>query len=63
MQRKLLVVADLGRLKAYRLEDSRQFSRPSLQLVEDWGTAATRHFSEEVSDQAGQFRKGPGVKG
>lgn len=61
MSTKLLVVADLGRLKAYRLDARPEFSNPRLQLLEDWETGVNRHLSEEFSDQAGQFRKGPGA--
>jgi len=60
MTAKLLVVADLGRLKAYRLEESRHFSHPRLELVDDWETEVTHHLSEDVTDQAGRFRKGTG---
>lgn len=58
MTRKLLVVADLGRFKAYRLEDDRNFSNPRLELLEDWETNVTHHLRDEVTDQAGQFRRG-----
>ena len=58
MTRKLLVVTDLGRFKAYRFEQDRKFSHPRLELLEDWETGVTRHLSEEVTDQAGKFRKG-----
>lgn len=59
MNEKLLVVADLGRLKAYRFDEDRHASHPSLKLVEDWETGLTQHLSAEVTDQAGQYRKGP----
>src|SRR5947209_303788 len=36
MNEKLVVVADLGRLKAYRLQDEPQISHPRLELLEDW---------------------------
>ena len=58
MTKKLVVVADLGRFKAYRLEEDRNFSNPRLELLEDWETNVNHHLSEEVSDQAGQFRRG-----
>lgn len=60
MTRKLLVVTDLGRFKAYRLEEDRNFSRPRLELLEDWETNVTHHLREEVTDQAGKYRKGVG---
>jgi hypothetical protein len=58
MTKKLLVVTDLGRFKAYRLEENRRFSHPRLELLEDWETNVNQHLSEELSDQAGRFRKG-----
>jgi hypothetical protein len=57
MKERLLVVADLGRLKAYKLQEGRQFSHPRLELVEDSETGVTRHLSEELTDQAGRFRR------
>src|ERR1041385_2632127 len=58
MKKKLLVLADLGHFKAFRLEQNQNFSQPRLQLLEQWDTNVPRHLSEEVTDQAGQFRKG-----
>ena len=57
MNTKLLVVADLGHFKAYKLEQNQSFSQPRLQLLEQWDTDVPRHLSEELSDQAGQYRK------
>ena len=58
MSMKLLVLADVGRFKAYRMEEKREFSHPRLELLEDTETNVTRHLSEEVTDQAGQYRRG-----
>ena len=58
MNEKLVVVLDLGRLRAYRLKQGREFSEPGLELIEDWQTEVRRHLSEEVTDEAGRFRKG-----
>jgi len=58
MTKKLLVVADLGHFKAYRLEESAALRTPRLRLLEDWETNVSDHLSEEVTDQAGQYRKG-----
>ncbi len=58
MNTKLLVLADTGRFKAFRFEESRQFSNPRLEPLEDWETGVTQHLSQELSDQAGQFRRG-----
>lgn len=63
LKTKLVVVADLGRLRAYQLETSNEFSRPRLRLIETRETDVTRHLSEEVTDQAGRFRKEPAVVG
>ncbi len=61
MKRTLLIVADLGRLKAYRLQEGRQFSHPRLELLDDSETGVTHHLSQDLTDQAGQFRKNPGA--
>jgi hypothetical protein len=60
MAKKLMILADLGRLKAYHVNDDRNYSHPRLELLEDWETNVTQHLSEELSDQAGQFRKTKG---
>jgi hypothetical protein len=61
---KLAIVADLGRFKAYRWEENRAFSRPRLKLIEDHETPqGTHHLSEDVTDQAGRFRKEPAFIG
>ncbi len=59
MTAKLLFVADLGRLRTFRLEDSRNFSHARLTLLDDSQTNVSEHLSEELTDQAGRFRKGP----
>jgi len=59
----LVVVADLGRLKAYRLEDAGVSSRPRMKLIEEWHTGAIQHLVEVVTDQAGKFRRGPATGG
>ncbi len=61
MNSKLVVVADLGRMKAYRLEESRQYSHPRLELLEDSETNVTHHLRQDLTDQAGQYRNGPGA--
>ncbi len=60
MTRTLLVVADLGRLKAYRWDENRRYSHPRLELVDDTETGVTHRLSEDLTDQAGQYRKGLG---
>ena len=58
MNTKLLVVADLGHLKAFRWEEDELFSKPRLQLIEEVETSAASRLQEEVTDQAGRYRKG-----
>ncbi|HEX5222912.1 MAG TPA: host attachment protein [Verrucomicrobiae bacterium] len=60
---KLVVVADLGHLKAYRLEERPEFSRPRMELIQAMETVETRHLREDVTDQAGRYRKEPAVAG
>jgi hypothetical protein len=56
MTDKLVLVADLGRLKAYRLEENPRFSHPRMELLGDWETDVTQHLSQAVTDQFGRFR-------
>jgi len=58
---KLVIVADLGHLKAYRLEERPELSRPRLELIESMETIETHQLREDVTDQAGRFRKEPAV--
>jgi hypothetical protein len=60
---KLVVVADLGHLRAYRLEKTSKLGRSQWKLIEDRETNVTHHLSEDVTDQAGRVRKEPGVRG
>ena len=60
---KLVIVADLGHLKAYRLEERPEFKRPHLELIQAMETVETHHLREDVTHQAGQFRKEPAVTG
>ena len=58
MTKTLLVSADLGHLKAYRLiQDNGEPGRPQIERIQTETTDATSHLSEVVTDQAGQFRK------
>jgi len=57
MDKKFLVTADLGHFKAYRIEEDERFSKPRARLVETWSTPVTHRFAEDLTDQAGQFRK------
>ena len=63
MKTKIFVVADLGRFRAFRIEQDPRFSNPHLELLEDWKTNVHGHLSQEVTDQGGQFRKGSATGG
>ncbi|HUR45708.1 MAG TPA: host attachment protein [Candidatus Saccharimonadales bacterium] len=59
MSGKLLVVADLGRVKAYEFHDPKQEEGgPTLRLIEDWRPGVTLHLSQESTDHAGGSRVG-----
>ncbi len=56
MKNKLIVVADLGLLKAYRLEKTR-LNTPHLTLIEERQPKdAHAKLVQKVSDQAGRYR-------
>jgi hypothetical protein len=56
---KLVVVADLGTFKAFRLEQDRTNSNPRLKVVDTYENAQGDHrISRGLSDQAGQFKTG-----
>ena len=58
MSNKLLVVADLGHVKAYQLGESSMRGTPRLELLDEWQTEVMEHLSEQLTDQFGQYRKG-----
>ena len=60
---KLVVVADLGHLKAYRLEERSEFSRPRLELIQAVETTETHHVRDDLTDSIGRFRKEPAIPG
>lgn len=60
---KLVIVADLGRMRAYRMEANPRFSRPRMTLIVDKESNITQRISNEVTDQFGRFRKEPAVPG
>jgi hypothetical protein len=62
MKNTLVVVMDLGCLKAYRLENNHHYSTPRLELVEEFNNAdAHGKLGDKVSDLSGRFprRTGP----
>jgi hypothetical protein len=58
MTNTLLVLADVGHLKAYRFRRDTGGSTPKLELLENWETEVTHHLSEDFTDDAGRYRKG-----
>lgn len=55
MKNTIVIVTDLQELKAYRIDDDPQHSRPRLDLVEQFHTGANRKLVEEATDLAGRF--------
>lgn len=62
MKTKLIIVADLGLLRAYRVVHN-QFSRtPHLELLEELQPeAAHTKWRDQLTDQAGRFPRGDGA--
>jgi hypothetical protein len=64
MKKKLIIVADLGLLRAYRQTQSATDRQPHLKLIAELKPAAAHEkLSEQVSDQAGRFPRGSGAAG
>jgi hypothetical protein len=62
MNNTLVVVADLGRFKAYRLENHRPNQTPRLGLVEEFDNAdAHEKLGDKVTDLAGRFPRRTGA--
>jgi hypothetical protein len=61
MNTKLVIVADLGLLRAYREVQGLGDRQPHLELIEELKPAAAREkLSDQVTDQAGRFPRGNG---
>src|SRR5579872_355264 len=59
MRNKLVVVADLGHLKAYRVEYDEASSHPRLELIGQLDTnGADGRLSDKLTDGAGRFAGG-----
>lgn len=59
---KLIIVADLGLLRAYREVERPQDREPHLELIEELTPeAAHEKLSDQVTDQAGRFPRGSGA--
>ena len=65
MKSKLIIVADLGCLKAYKLEHDGLSTSPKLELIETLNNGDGRgRLSEKVTEQGGRVRGGArGAKG
>jgi len=62
MKMTLVVVADLGCLKAFRLENSHLNRSPRLELLEDFqNPEAHGKLVEKVTDLSGRFPRGSGA--
>lgn len=63
MKNTLLVVADLGGFKAYKLENNQINRAPRLEFVEQFQNATAHdRLVDRVSDLAGRFPRGTGTK-
>jgi hypothetical protein len=61
MKNTLVVVADLGSLKAYRLEKSRLYREPRLELIQELNFLdAHAKLGDKVTDQGGRFPRNMG---
>lgn len=61
MKTKLIIVTDLGLLRAYREVQNLADHGPHLELVSEFRSEAAREkLSEQVTDQAGRFTRGGG---
>lgn len=64
MKKRVVVVADLGNFKAYRLDDNQFNSSPRLELVEEFETVAGHEkMIDQLSDEPGRFPKSAGMPG
>jgi hypothetical protein len=63
MKNTLVVVADLGGFKAFRLENNQLSRSPHLDLLDEFNnTEAHGRLVDRVSDLAGRFPRGTGLK-
>lgn len=62
MNKSLLIVADLGLLRAYRETQNTADRQPHLELIEELKPeSAHQKLSDQVTDQAGRFPRGGGA--
>ncbi len=63
MKNTLVVLADLGRLKAFKLENNHQYRTPHLEVLEQFeNPEAYGRLVDKVSDLSGRFPRGTGTK-
>src|SRR5579859_4544291 len=63
MKNTLLVVADLGGFKAFKMENNHLHRTPRLELVDEFkNTQAHGRLLDRVSDLSGRFPRGTGLK-
>jgi hypothetical protein len=61
MKTKLIVVADLGLLRAYRVSKGRANRQPHLELVDELRPEVAHHrIADQLTDKPGRFAKGRG---
>lgn len=64
MNKTLLIVADLGLLRAYRETQNVADRQPHLELIEELKLeSAHQKLSDQLTDQAGRFPRGGGAAG
>lgn len=56
--KRVVIVMDSGRFKAFRVDGEEPTSSPRFVQIEDRRTNVEEHLSDQLSDQAGQFGKG-----
>jgi hypothetical protein len=62
MNETLLIVADLGLLRAYREVENLADRKPHLELIEEFKPEGARQkLSDQMTDQAGRFPRGGGA--
>jgi hypothetical protein len=58
MKKKIIIVMDTGRFKAFRVDGDEAVGSPRAVQIDDRRTNVENHLSQELTDQAGQFGKG-----
>jgi hypothetical protein len=62
MKDRLVIVADLGRLRVFKQVQGATDSKPHLEMLDEFTPASARvKLSEQLTDMAGRFPKGQGL--